>query len=339
MATRKNRVKRQDGILLLLLGLVVWLTSCTDSAPSEAIDGTDPFTASMLDTEKTDFENSEPFNSEAFISESSSSHRVVYERYEQPRSIVHLVQIPDPSLVDIQVVLADGLETVAQQAQDAGAIAALNAGFFDPQNQQTTSYVTIGGAIAADPRDNARLINNPDLAPYLEAILNRSEFRRLACGDRPQFTIAYHIAYHTDAPPSNCIIERAVGGGPRLLPSLQSVEEGFVAYGADGAVIRDAIGSLSPNARSAVGMTAAGEIVLVMVAQRPEVGDRTGMTLPELATFLESLGVRDALNLDGGSSSSLYVEGTTHYGRFDTEAQPVQRPIKSVIVVRPSRVP
>lgn len=36
--------------------------------------------------------------------------------------------------------------------------------------------------------------------------------------------------------------------------------------------------------------------------------------------------------------SVFYIEGTTHYGRFDAENQPIQRPVKSVIVVR-SRVP
>ncbi|MEM7771775.1 MAG: phosphodiester glycosidase family protein, partial [Cyanobacteria bacterium P01_A01_bin.37] len=218
-----------------------------------------------------------------------------------------------------------------QHAQTSGAIAAINAGFFDPNNQRTTSYVTIDGAIVADPRDNSRLVSNPDLISYLDAILNRSEFRHMTCSGQPSFSIAFH---RDDLPSPSCILHDAVGGGPRLLPDLQSVEEGFLAYGADGHVIRDAIGSLSPNARSAVGITETGEIVLAMAAQRPEVGDRTGMSLPELADFLSSLGVRDALNLDGGSSSALYVDGTMHYGRFDEERTPVQRPVKSVLLIR-----
>ena len=281
--------------------------------------------------------------------EFNSNQLIQYERYEQPDSIVHVVQIPDPSSVELHVSLVDGLATVEQHAQDMGAIAAINAGFFDPQNQQTTSYITIDGAIAADPRENSRLINNPDLAIYMDAILNRSEFRQLTCAAGTTYSIVHHgdgrsesaMSDLQDVDPSqegtsdpSCTLDDAVGGGPRLLPTLQSVEEGFLAYDSDDRVIRDAIGSLSPTARSAVGITDTGAVVFVMVAQRPDVGDRTGMSLAELADFLETLGVRDALNLDGGSSSSLYVDGTLHYGRFDAEGNPLQRPVKSVLLVR-----
>jgi hypothetical protein len=255
-----------------------------------------------------------------------------YTQYEQPNSIIHTIMIPRSSTVEIGVSLVDeGLETVVQQAETLGAIAAINAGFFDPNNQQTTSFVTINGAIAADPRENARLVGNPNLEPYLDAILNRSEFRRMVCNGQPMFHIALH---HEPLPDPTCILHDAVGAGPQLLPELQSVEEGFVDYGEDGQVIRDAIGSLSPNARSAIGMTEDGTVVFAMVAQRPELSEQTGLSLPDLADFLASIGVQSALNLDGGSSSSLYVDGTAYYGRFDSAGVPIERPVKSIVFVR-----
>jgi len=258
---------------------------------------------------------------------------VVYARHERPSSIIHTVTISPSSSVEIGVAVADdGLATVEQQAESVEAIAAINAGFFDPNNQQTTSHVIIDGEHGADPRDNDRLISNPNLAPYLAAILNRSEFRRLICDGQVVFNIAFH---QESLPNSTCVLQDAVGGGPQLLPVLRSVEEGFLAYGDDGQVIRDAIGSLSPNARSAIGITETGAIVFAMAAQHPEVGDGTGLSLPDLADFLASIGVQSALNLDGGSSSGLFVEGTVYYGRFDPEGTPIERPVQSIVFVRP----
>jgi len=202
--------------------------------------------------------------------------------------------------------------------------AAVNAGFFDPNNGLTTSYVVQDGALVADPGQNQRLVGNPDLATYMDRILNRSEFRRYDCGGTPSYAIALHQA----PVPAGCALVDAVGAGPQLLPQDTSVEEGFV----DRAAGRDALGSQSANARSAVGLTADGSVVLVMVAQVPGVSP-SGMTMGEVAELMRDRGVIQALNLDGGSSSTLIYGGTTHYGRLNASGERVQRPVKSVLWV------
>ncbi|MEB3279090.1 MAG: phosphodiester glycosidase family protein [Lyngbya sp.] len=58
--------------------------------------------------------------------------------------------------------------------------------------------------------------------------------------------------------------------------------------------------------RSAVGRTANNKLLLVAVHNRP-LG--SGPSLTELALILEQLGAVEALNLDGGSSTSLYLGG------------------------------
>jgi len=58
--------------------------------------------------------------------------------------------------------------------------------------------------------------------------------------------------------------------------------------------------------RSAIARTSEGKLLLVTVHQR--VGGR-GPTLTELAQLLQKLGATDALNLDGGSSTGLYLGG------------------------------
>ena len=59
-------------------------------------------------------------------------------------------------------------------------------------------------------------------------------------------------------------------------------------------------------ARSAIASTATGNIILVAVHDR---AGGKGPTLAEMAQLLRQLGAVDALNLDGGSSTSLYLGG------------------------------
>jgi exopolysaccharide biosynthesis protein len=58
--------------------------------------------------------------------------------------------------------------------------------------------------------------------------------------------------------------------------------------------------------RSAIGTTATGNILIVAVHDR--IGGK-GPTLSEMAQLLQQMGTVDALNLDGGSSTSLYLGG------------------------------
>jgi exopolysaccharide biosynthesis protein len=63
-----------------------------------------------------------------------------------------------------------------------------------------------------------------------------------------------------------------------------------------------------------------------MVEQKPR-----GLSLMELAKFLQGLGVVAALNLDGGSSTALYYQGKTIHGKIDSQGNGVERPVKSVL--------
>lgn len=251
-------------------------------------------------------------------------------RYEQrtlPQSIVHILSIPTDSQFVVTPAISPKVATVQQFAQQYQAKAILNAGFFDPVNQKSTSYIVISGREVANPKDNERLVNNPNLKPYLSKIFNRAEFRRYQCGD----TVTYDIVLHNESPLAGCQLLDAVGGGPGLLPEITSEQEGFV----DKSNGRDAIGTNQPSSRSAVGITDDGNIVLLMVAQKPNVRlAKSGMTLSELADFLKTLGVKKAMNLDGGSSSSLYYNGKSVYGKLNIVRKPIQRPVKSVLLVQ-----
>lgn len=251
-----------------------------------------------------------------------------YQTFTQSGSTIHLLTLPRGT--PIQPFMAEGLSTVAQIAAQTQAVAVLNAGFFDPVNQQSTARIVLSGKEIARPEANARLMENPQLAPYLPAILNRSEWRLYHCGSQTQMAIAPRFA----PPLTGCTLREAMGGGPQLLPKETAQQEGFTAY-AQGIRIRDALGSTQPNARTAIALKTDGSVLWVMVAQHPS--QPSGMTLGELATFLKSLGARAALNLDGGTSASLYYRGQTFYGKSDERGQPMARPVKSALVLRSGR--
>ncbi|NLA58043.1 MAG: phosphodiester glycosidase family protein [Firmicutes bacterium] len=107
----------------------------------------------------------------------------------------------------------------------------------------------------------------------------------------------------------------AIGGGPRLLRNGEIVitgeEERFQA---------DITQGRAP--RTALGVTAAGELLLVTVNGRQS-SISIGMTLEELAELMLELGAVDAMNLDGGGSSTMVVRGIVLNAPSDGKPRPV----------------
>jgi hypothetical protein len=253
----------------------------------------------------------------------------LYQVYEFPHSTVHTLRIPAQGKFEVTVAVSPHLITVAEFATKNKAIAVINGGFFDAQNQKTTAYLRQNSKMVGDPQKNERLTQNPKLKPYLPKIFNRSEFRRYQCETVNRYAITAH-----DAPiPENCQLQDALGGGPRLLPTITATEEGFWAEN-QGKIIRDAIGLKQRNARTAIGITPSGDLLWVMAAQKKESGQNSGLSLPELADFMRSQGIKEALNLDGGSSSGMYYQGKIFFGKVTANGEPVVRSIKSVLVLR-----
>lgn len=65
--------------------------------------------------------------------------------------------------------------------------------------------------------------------------------------------------------------------------------------------------------RSAIFTKADGTVVLLTVDGRSE-GNAAGMSIPELAYLVRVLGAEDALNLDGGGSTTLWIKGAADDG-------------------------
>jgi len=95
-------------------------------------------------------------------------------------------------------------------------------------------------------------------------------------------------------------LQHALQGGPRLVRGGRV----FIPYAWEG--FSTAFYRMR-TARSAIGITAAGKVLLVTADGRTR--RFTGMNLPEVAEFMRRLGAVDAMNLDGGGSATLVVGG------------------------------
>lgn len=118
----------------------------------------------------------------------------------------------------------------------------------------------------------------------------------------------------------------AVGGGPVLLQKgkvyISNKEEQMFVNGED---------DLHP--RTAMGYTKNGKLIILVIQGRAH-GVAEGATLIEQANILKKLRCVEALNLDGGGSSCLLVNGTETIKPSDKEGQ---RPIPAVFIIRSSK--
>jgi hypothetical protein len=106
--------------------------------------------------------------------------------------------------------------------------------------------------------------------------------------------------------------------GGRMTPPDDWVAEGFSHTAHNG----------PRHPRSAVGVTAGGEVLLVTVDGRQS--RSVGMTMWELAELMIDLGARHALSFDGGGSTTMTVMGEVRNHFSD----PTERPVASSLVVR-----
>ena len=120
-------------------------------------------------------------------------------------------------------------------------------------------------------------------------------------------------------------METVVGGGPVLIHNgkieVTNEEEGLFIHG-----------EKDMHPRSAIGYTRDGRIIVLAVQGRtPKLA--AGVTLAQEARILLDLGCYEALNLDGGGSSCLLVNGKETIHPSDKEGE---RPVPAVFLINGS---
>ena len=189
------------------------------------------------------------------------------------------VDLDQPN-VEIRPVSAVGCQTTSQIAQSAGAVAAVNGGYFGGGQCGSVSLLKINGRLEssnARSRSAFGLTQNQD--PLMDWIP--------AGQDWPE-------AY------------QAIGGLSRLASGGQvdvewerdQADYGFTYY---------------RNPRTGVGFNNEGEVILATLDGRTSAG--AGVSLFDFGQWFVWLGVDEALNLDGGGSTTLWVqsEGVVNY--------------------------
>jgi hypothetical protein len=121
-----------------------------------------------------------------------------------------------------------------------------------------------------------------------------------------------------------------VNGGPRLLPRITAYREGFEHPDDPGFYYAFA---LRRNPRTIAGVTRDGRLLLVAVDGHAP-GYSVGLSFTEEAALMRALGARDAVNLDGGGSTTMTIRGNLVTRPSDATGE---RPIGDALLVDAQR--
>lgn len=209
--------------------------------------------------------------------------------------------------------LSKGLIKTSELAKQEHALAAINGSFFDMRNGGSVTYIRRDGVT-----------------------INKSTMNKGKISERANAAIVIDNAKNLVsivAADENSLNWEEVLSAPDVMvcgPLL---------------IMDDSLVKLQENAfnknrhpRSAVALTADNKLLLITVDGRNKHAE--GMNLDELAFFLKVMGSKSALNLDGGGSTTLYIDskkksGVVNYPSdnklFDHEGE---RPAANIILIK-----
>ena len=145
---------------------------------------------------------------------------------------LYIIRIPKERNANIRPYVTKSLTFNKDVFEKTGAEMVINAGYFDPNNKKTSSYVIVDKKVVLDPTTNQSLMNNASVKPYLNLVLNRTEFRVLDCHGKTK----YDIAAHNAKAPFMCEIKHSIQAGPMIYPDLRLSREYFVMKDENGNV-------------------------------------------------------------------------------------------------------
>ena len=214
----------------------------------------------------------------------------------------------NPDAFQTTVVAAEGEHADSTSALCLGfdAFAGINGSYFNMQELTPVTFVKDDGFITATTPDESALANGA-------LVLKPESVRIEACDTTSIFELDWE----------------GLAGGPLLIDEGQSF-----TYGEDTPDWETFFNTRHP--RSLIGKDAEGGVWMVVVDGRFP-GQAEGMTIAELTVLAERLGLVEALNLDGGGSSTLWVlpagviSHPSDNGLFDHEGQ---RIVPNAVVIR-----
>ena len=200
---------------------------------------------------------------------------------------------------------------VSKQAEKAGAVAAVNAGFFNIKEGGSVTYVKAAGIIA-----------DSDTAKKWSRNANMTGSFLVDKKGHVTITCAYPNDWYDNHPGYSEVLVT----GPLLLEG----KEKLLLPGTSLVTVR--------HPRTALGKIGNHKILLITLDGRTD--QAKGMTLNELTDLMLSLKCRDAINLDGGGSTTMWISGKPFNGvvnmpcdnkKFDHEGE---RAVSDIVIIR-----
>lgn len=241
---------------------------------------------------------------------------------QKNNGIYHIILKGEKIKKKIKFVASDDLITNREAHIKGGATLTINAGFFDPKNSKTISYIVMDRMITADPMFNSSLLANPFFRKNMNKILNRSEFRITQCGNK----FEYSITPHKSEVPFGCALITSAQGGPLIYPELRLEEEGFIVKDSEGNVVRESASVLHKTARTIIGLKGTEECHILIIT------DENPMDMYEVQKLCKDLGLDRAMAFDGGSSTSMNYKNKIEV--ISTVGDGGGRVLKSFMIVK-----
>jgi exopolysaccharide biosynthesis protein len=175
----------------------------------------------------------------------------------------------------------DSLELTSVLAKQYKAFAAINGSFFDTKKGGAVDFIRIGGQILDTTRHNAKRIAEHQMSAL---VIKNNKISIVKARDSIDFRWETQI----DAPNVMVTGPLLIWDGKRGLLSINAFND-------------------NRHPRSCACVTNKNELILLTADGRT--AEAQGLNLHELTTLMLSLNCREAVNLDGGGSTTLYLEG------------------------------
>lgn len=195
----------------------------------------------------------------------------------------------------------------SEMSREAKALASVNGGFFDIKNGGSTAYIKVDGGVPDE--DTLKWRKHPRYSGAI-IITTRGKVLIEERGDQRKYT-------------DNKKYDDVLVTGDLLMDDGAAV------------LLKDNSFVTTRHPRTALGIISKHKIILVTVDGRSE--ESHGMNLHELTDLMISLGCEEAINLDGGGSTTMWLADSgvvnmpSDNKKFDHEGE---RAVSNIIVVR-----
>ena len=200
---------------------------------------------------------------------------------------------------------------LSKQAEKAEALAAVNAGFFNIKDGGSVTYIRTGGAIV-----------DSDTAKKWTRNANMTGSFLADRGNRIIIDRVYSNSWYDTHPEYSEVLVT----GPLLLKQKMKIELPSTPL------------VINKHPRTVIGKRGCHRIVLVTIDGRTD--QAAGMTLQELTELMILLHCKDAVNLDGGGSTTMWISGKPFNGvvnmpcdnkKFDHAGE---RAVSDILIIR-----